>query len=218
MERQIQIIQNATLPLLEGFVKMTLPLTLLSFVLGLALAIMTALARNSKWKALKGISSFYVWVFRGTPLLVQLFIIFYGLPKAGVQFDAFWAAVVAFSLNTGAYASETIRSALSAIPKGQFEAASSLGMSRLQILWRIVAPQAFKIALPPLSNSFISLLKDTSLAASITIVEMFMAAQRIVARTYEPLLLYVMVAVYYLVATTFLTFIQGKLEMRMNRY
>ncbi|MDR2834283.1 MAG: amino acid ABC transporter permease [Streptococcaceae bacterium] len=217
MERQLSIIQNAAMPLLQGFITMTIPLTLISFVLGLIVAIVTALARNSKIKPLQAIFFFYVWVFRGTPLLVQLFIVFFGLGRT-LSIDPFPAAVLIFSLNTGAYASETVRSALLAIPKGQYESAASLGMSQWQILSRIVAPQAFKIALPPLSNSFISLIKDTSLAASITIVEVFMAAQRIAATTYEPLLLYSMVAVYYLVATTLLTFLQGKLEASMDNY
>ncbi|MCL1949088.1 MAG: amino acid ABC transporter permease [Turicibacter sp.] len=218
MQRQLEIIRNAALPLLEGFIQMTVPLTLVSFMLGMAIAIVAALARNSKSRILRGIFFFYVWVFRGTPLLVQLFIIFFGLPRAGIQFSPFSAAVLAFSLNTGAYASEAIRAALMAIPIGQQESAASLGMGQGQILRRIIAPQAFKIALPPLSNSFISLLKDTSLAASITIVELFMAAQRIAATTYEPLLLYSMVAIYYLVATTLLTLLQGRMERRMNRY
>jgi len=217
MDRQLTIIQNAALPLLQAFVEMTIPLTLLSFAFGFILATITALARNSKHKFLRGFFFVYVWIFRGTPLLVQLFIIFFGLPKAGIQFSPFVAALIAFTLNTAAYASENIRSSLSAVDIGQYEAAASLGMSYLSTMRLIIAPQAFKIALPALSNSFISLLKDTSLAASITIVELFLAAQRIVATTYEPLLLYSMVAVYYLVATTFLTIIQQKLETRMNQ-
>ena len=215
MERTIDIIQSSALPLFWALLKMTIPLTLISFALGMVLALITALARISKNRILNGIFFLYVWVFRGTPLLVQLFIVFFGLPSVGIQMDALTAAILTFSLNTGAYASENIRSALLAIPQGQYESAASLGMSRWQILYRIIAPQAFKIALPPLSNNFVSLVKDTSLAASITIVEIFMTAQRIAARTYEPLLLYCMVAVYYLVFCTFLNYLQSVLEKRM---
>ncbi|MFR6674451.1 MAG: amino acid ABC transporter permease, partial [Enterococcus avium] len=177
MERTIDIIQSSALPLFWALLKMTIPLTLISFALGMVLALITALARISKNRILNGIFFLYVWVFRGTPLLVQLFIVFFGLPSVGIQMDAWTAAILTFSLNTGAYASENIRSALLAIPQGQYESAASLGMSRWQILYRIIAPQAFKIALPPLSNNFVSLVKDTSLAASITIVEIFMTAQ-----------------------------------------
>lgn len=218
MERTISIVQSSLEPLLIALLKVTIPLTVLSFAVGLIIAVITALARISKQRVLNTIFYLYVWIFRGTPLLVQLFIVFFGLPSVGIQFEAFPAAVLTLSLNTGAYASETIRSALLAIPAGQYESAASLGMSRWQILRRIMAPQAFKIAVPPLSNTLISLVKDTSLASSITIVEIFMTGQRIAARTYEPLLLYCLVAVYYLIVCTVLGFFQQKLELRMARY
>jgi cystine transport system permease protein len=218
MDRIVDIVQSSLWPLLVSLIEVTVPLTLISFAIGMILALLTALGRISKHKIINAILYLYVWIFRGTPLLVQLFIIFFGLPSAGIQLDPMIAAVIAFSLNVGAYASEIVRSALLAIPKGQTEAAESLGMSRFQILKRIIAPQAFKIALPPLSNTFISLVKDTSLASSITIVEVFMTAQRIAARTYEPLLLYCLVALYYLVTCTLLNFLQTKLEKRMARY
>nr|WP_242703962.1 amino acid ABC transporter permease [Enterococcus sp. 669A] len=206
------------LPLLLAFFEATIPLTIISFVLGVIIAVITALARISKNKLLNSFFYLYVWIFRGTPLLVQLFIIFFGLPSVGIQLEAWSAAIIAFSLNTGAYASETIRSAILAIPAGQYESAASLGMSQRQIFTRIIAPQALKIALPPLSNNFVSLVKDTSLAASITIVEVFLTAQRIAARTYEPLLLYCLVAVYYLIFCTLLNYLQSVLEHRMARY
>lgn len=218
MERTISIVQSSLEPLLFALLKVTIPLTVLSFTFGLLIAVVTALARISKHRVLNTVFYLYVWIFRGTPLLVQLFIVFFGLPSIGIQFEAFPAAVLTLSLNTGAYASETIRSALLAIPAGQYESAASLGMSRWQILHRILAPQAFKIAVPPLSNTLISLVKDTSLASSITIVEIFMTGQRIAARTYEPLLLYCLVALYYLIVCTVLGFFQQKLEQRMARY
>ncbi|MGM0213064.1 amino acid ABC transporter permease [Enterococcus sp. AZ109] len=218
MERSLEIIQSSLLPLLLAFFEATIPLTIISFVLGVIIAVITALARISKNKLLNSFFYIYVWIFRGTPLLVQLFIIFFGLPSVGIQLEAWSAAIIAFSLNTGAYASETIRSAILAIPAGQYESAASLGMNQHQIFTRIIAPQALKIALPPLSNNFVSLVKDTSLAASITIVEVFLTAQRIAARTYEPLLLYCLVAVYYLIFCTLLNYLQSVLEHRMARY
>ncbi|QCD45622.1 amino acid ABC transporter permease [Campylobacter mucosalis] len=206
------------MPIAVAGAKITIPLSIISFAFGLVIAVITALARLSKIKILKIIFDFYVWIFRGTPMLVQLFIVFYGLPKVGIQFDVWSAAIVAFSLNVGAYASEAIRAAILSVPKGQWEAALSLGMNKVMILRRIIAPQAMRISIPPLSNTFISLVKDTSLAASITMVDMFMVAQRIAARTFEPLLLYVLVAVMYLIICTALTFLQSYLEKRSSKF
>ena len=203
-------------PLLLAAIKVSIPLAVISFIFGVGIAVITALARLSNNAILRFIFGFYVWIFRGTPLLVQLFIVFYGLPSVGVTLDVWACATIAFSLNVGAYASESVRAAILAVPKGQVEAAASLNMSSAQIFFHIVAPQAFRIAIPPLSNSFIALVKDTSLAASITIVDMFMVAQRIAARTYEPLLLYVEVALIYLVICTVLSGIQVILERRAN--
>ena len=203
-------------PLLLAAIKVSIPLAVISFIFGVGIAVITALARLSNNAILRFISGFYVWIFRGTPLLVQLFIVFYGLPSVGVTLDVWACATIAFSLNVGAYASESVRAAILAVPKGQVEAAASLNMSSAQIFFHIVAPQAFRIAIPPLSNSFIALVKDTSLAASITMVDMFMVAQRIAARTYEPLLLYVEVALIYLVICTVLSGIQVILERRAN--
>ncbi|MDD6161412.1 MAG: amino acid ABC transporter permease [Campylobacteraceae bacterium] len=203
-------------PLLLAAIKVSIPLAVISFIFGVGIAVITALARLSNNAILKFIFGFYVWIFRGTPLLVQLFIVFYGLPSVGVTLDVWACATIAFSLNVGAYASESVRAAILAVPKGQVEAAASLNMSSAQIFFHIVAPQAFRIAIPPLSNSFIALVKDTSLAASITMVDMFMVAQRIAARTYEPLLLYVEVALIYLVICTVLSGIQVILERKAN--
>lgn len=203
-------------PLLLAAIKVSIPLAVISFIFGVGIAVITALARLSNNAILRFIFGFYVWIFRGTPLLVQLFIVFYGLPSVGVTLDVWACATIAFSLNVGAYASESVRAAILAVPKGQVEAAASLNMSSAQIFFHIVAPQAFCIAIPPLSNSFIALVKDTSLAASITMVDMFMVAQRIAARTYEPLLLYVEVALIYLVICTVLSGIQVILERKAN--
>ncbi|QKF62066.1 amino acid ABC transporter, permease protein [Campylobacter curvus] len=218
INRIIELVSTSTLPMLDALVKVTIPLTLISFACGLVIAIITAIARLSNFKILKFIFGAYVWIFRGTPMLVQLFIIFFGLPAVGVTLDTWSAAIIAFSLNVGAYASESVRASILSVPKGQWEAATSLGMSHAQILRRIIAPQAVRISLPPLSNTFIGLVKDTSLAASITMVDMFMVAQRIAARTFEPLVLYVLAALIYLVVCTLLTFLQAKLEKYTSRY
>ena len=197
---------------------MTIPLTAISFTLGMGIAIVTALVQFANVKVLKQIARFYIWVIRGTPLLVQLFVVFYGLPDVGIILDPFPAAVIVFAINEGAYCAETMRAALEAVPAGQLEAGYCAGMSYLQIIRRIVLPQALRTAFPPLSNSLISMVKDTSLAANITVMEMFMATQRIAARTYEMLPLYCEVAVIYLMFSTVLTWIQRAGERRLNTY
>lgn len=195
----------------------TIPLTLITFVLGLLLGLLTAVTRLFGPPPLVAIARFYVWVIRGTPLLVQLFVIFYGLPSLGILLDAFPAAIIGFTLSVGAYTSEIIRAVISSVPKGQWEAAYSIGMTWRQAMSRTILPQAARVAVPPLSNTFISLVKDTSLAAAITVPELFQAAQRIVATTYEPLILYIEAAIIYLVLSTFLSTLQGHLERRFAR-
>jgi len=196
----------------------TIPLTLLSFIFGLILGLVTAVARLFGPAPVSLIARFYVWVIRGTPLLVQLFVIFYGLPSAGILLDAFTAALIGFSLNVGAYSSEIIRAVISSVPRGQWEAAYSIGMSWSQAMRRTILPQATRVAVPPLSNTFISLVKDTSLAAAITVPEMFQTAQRIVATTYEPLILYIEAALIYLAMSSVLSALQVRLERRFARY
>ncbi|WP_244433535.1 amino acid ABC transporter permease [Azospirillum sp. B506] len=196
----------------------TVPLTLASFALGLIVGLAAAVVRLFGPAPLAAIVRFYVWIIRGTPLLVQLFLIFYGLPSAGIVLDAFPAALIGFTLNVGAYTSEIIRAVIGSVPKGQWEAAYSIGMSWSQAMRRTILPQAARVAVPPLSNSFISLVKDTSLAAAITVPELFQAAQRIVATTYEPLILYVEAALIYLVLSSVLSVLQVRLEKRLNQY
>ena len=217
-DRISELLLSSLQPMALAMIKVTLPLTAISFSLGLLIAVLTAIARIANIKIVKQLSEFYIWIFRGTPLLVQLFIVYFGLPIVGVTLDVWSAAIITFSLNIGAYASEAVRAAVLSVPKGQWEAATALGMSYAQILRRIIAPQAARISLPPLSNIFISTLKDTSLAASITMVDMFMVAQRIAARTFDPLTLYVLAALFYLIVCTFLTFLQARLEKRFSRY
>lgn len=217
-ERILTLLADSFWKILLPGIEVTIPLTLVSFALGLALAVVCALIRVEKTPVLSQLVRFYVWVIRGTPLLVQLFIIFYGLPSLGVTLDPIPSAVIAFTFNVGAYCSETIRGAISGVPVTQFEAGLTVGLSRWQILFLIVLPQALRSAFPALFNSFISLVKDTSLAAGITVTEMFMSAQRIAARTYEPFWLYCEVALIYLVFCTALTWVQGRGEKWMNRY
>lgn len=214
----IHILISSFFPLLKAGLEFTVPLTLVSFALGLVLALITALVRISNFKPLILIAKFYVWIIRGTPLLVQLFIIFFGLPAAGITLDPLTAAVIGFTLSVGAYNSEVIRAAILSIPKGQWEAAYSMGMTNSQALRRIILPQAARVSIPPLSNSFISLVKDTSLAATITVAEMFQIAQQITAATYEPLLMYCEVALIYLMFCTVLSLLQGRIEKRLERY
>lgn len=197
-------------------IKVTIPLTIISFLLALIIALITAIVQVANIKVFKQLARFYVWIIRGTPLLVQLFVIFYGLPSLGIVLDAFPSAILVFSFNTGAYASETIRAAIEAVPKGQMEAGYCVGMNYIQIMRRIILPQALKTAFPPLSNSLIGLLKDTSLAASITIYDMFLASQRIAARTYETFALYLEVAVIYLIFCTVLTKLQMLCEKKLQ--
>ncbi|WP_202042321.1 amino acid ABC transporter permease [Aeromonas caviae] len=202
-------------PLLSAGLIFTVPLTLITFVLGIVLGLSVALARLYGPAPLVMLVRFYVWLIRGTPLLVQLFLIFYGLPSAGIVLDAFTAAVIGFTLNIGAYSSEIIRATLAAIPKGQWEAAYSIGMNWPQVMWRVILPQAARIAVPPLSNTFISLVKDTSLAAAVTVPELFQAAQRLASVTYEPLILYVETALIYLMFSSVLSTLQDRLELRL---
>ena len=198
--------------------KVTIPLTVISFSIALVIATAMAMVQFANIKGLRQIARFYIWIFRGTPLLVQLFVVFYGLPRAGILIDPFPAAVLVFSLNEGAYSAETMRAALEAVPAGQLEAGYCVGMSYLQIMRRIILPQAMRTAFPPLSNSLIAMVKDTSLAANITVTEMFMVTQRIVARTHEPLAQYIEVGLIYLLFSTVLTKLQGIGEKKLSTY
>jgi len=156
----------------------TIPLTLAAFAFSFVLGLLLALVQVGKVKVLDQAAKIYIWIFRGTPLLVQLFIIFFGLPSLGIMIDAFPAAVIAFGMNLAAYNAEVFRSSILAVPKGQMEAAEMIGMNNVQIYTRIILPQAFPIAFPTLFNNLISLVKDTSLASSITVIELFTKAER----------------------------------------
>lgn len=196
----------------------TIPLTAISFSLAMVIAVAVALVQFAGLRGLKQLARLYIWIIRGTPLLVQLFVVFYGLPKVGIVLDPFPAAVIVFSVNEGAYCAETIRGALESVPPGQLEAGCCAGLSWLQTIRRIILPQALRTAFPSLSNSLISMVKDTSLASNITVMEMFMAANRIASRTYEYLLLYLEVGLIYLMFSTLLTWLQRWGEKRLGAY
>ena len=212
----LQLMLDSLVPLLWAALVFTIPLTLLSFALGLTLGLVTAVVRLFGPRPLVAIARFYVWVIRGTPLLVQLFVIFYGLPSLGILLDAFPAALIGFTLNVGAYTSEIIRAVIASVPRGQWEAAYSIGMSWSQAMRRTILPQATRVAVPPLSNTFISLVKDTSLAAAVTVPELFQAAQRLASVTYEPLILYIETAIIYLLFSSVLSTLQDRLEHRLT--
>jgi His/Glu/Gln/Arg/opine family amino acid ABC transporter permease subunit len=213
-----QLILNSLGPLAKAAITKTIPLTIISFVIGLVIALVVALARLSSNVIVSNIARFYISVIRGTPLLVQLFIVFFALPELGIRIDPFPAAVIAFSLNVGGYAAEIIRGAIQSIPKGQWEAAETIGLDYVNSLRRIILPQATRVAVPPLSNTLISLVKDTSLASTILVTELLRQAQIIAAPTFEFFALYGTAAVYYWVICLVLSFGQSRLERRLERY
>ena len=206
------------LPLYQKAAVLTVRLGVAGIIFAIIIGLACAVIQYDKVPVLRQIVGVYIQLSRNTPLLVQLFVVFYGLPHIGVLIDAFPAAVLVFSINQGAYCAETIRAALESVPEGQLEAAECAGMTWGQSIRRIVLPQALRTAFPPLSNSLIGMVKDTSLASNITVVEMFMATERIVARTAEPLALYIEVGVIYLLFCTVLTKLQRVGEKRLSVY
>ncbi|MET4049881.1 MULTISPECIES: ABC transporter permease subunit [unclassified Rhodococcus (in: high G+C Gram-positive bacteria)] len=217
-QSKFDLILDNLWPMLKATLTMTIPLTAISFAIGLVIALAVALARISSNTALSSVARFYVSIVRGTPLLLQLFIVFYALPQFGVVIDPFPAAVVAFSLNVGGYAAEVIRAAILSVPKGQWEASQTIGMGYRTTLQRIILPQALRTAVPPLSNTLISLVKDTSLASTILVTELLRVAQLAAAPTFDFFALYSVAALYYWVICMILSFFQGKLEVRLDRY
>lgn len=217
-ERVFNLLVDSFGKILLPGLTMTIPLTVISFSIAMVIAVVVALVQYAKVPVLTPLARFYIWIIRGTPLLVQLFVVFYGLPDIGINLDPFPAAIIVFSINEGAYCAETMRAALESVPIGQIEAGYCVGLSYLQIMRRIVLPQALRTAFPPLSNSLISMVKDTSLASNITVMEMFMATQRIAARTYEMLPLYIELGLIYLLFSTVLTKLQRVGEKRLASY
>ena len=218
MGENLELFIRSFWPMVQAGLLYSIPMMLLSFGLGLIVAVLVALGRMSKFKPLSMICALYVWVIRGTPLLVQLFILFYGLPSIGIVWDPFPTAVIGLTISQGAYNSEVIRGELMGIPKGQHEAPASLGMTKFQTLMHVILPQAALTAVPALGNSFISLLKDTSLTSILTVREIFAMAKQISAIEMEPMLLYCEAALVYLIFSTFLTFLQNKVEKRLGKH
>ena len=206
--REVRIVLNAFWPMLKQGLIYSIPLTLVSFTIGMVIAILSALLIINKVPLLSQLMRFYVWVFRGTPLLVQLFIVYWGICNP-MKISNLVACVIALSLNVGAYASETIRAAILSIDRGQWEAGYSIGMTYQQAFWRIIVPQAAKVSVPPLFNTFISLVKDTSLASNIMIAEMFRKAQEFAASSLKYLLIY-------LIFCTLLNALQKACEKRLR--
>lgn len=212
------LIADNLAPLAKAAITKTIPLTAISFAAGLVIALIVALGRLSPNRIVQTVARLYISIIRGTPLLVQLFIVFFALPELGVRIDPFPAAAIAFSLNVGGYAAEIIRSAINAIPKGQWEAAQTIGLNYPATLRRIILPQAARVAVPPLSNTLISLVKDTSLASTIMVTELLRTAQIAAAPTFEFFALYGTAAIYYWVICLALSFAQSRVENRLERY
>ncbi|MHB9798576.1 cystine ABC transporter permease [Pseudomonas sp. MT3] len=217
MEESLQLALDSAPFLLKGAV-FTVVLSVGGMFFGLLLGFVLALMRLYGFIALSWLARIYVSFFRGTPLLVQLFMIYYGLPQAGIELDPLPAALIGFSLNMAAYVCEILRAAIGSIDKGQWEAAASIGMTRAETLRRVILPQAARTALPPLGNSFISLVKDTALAATIQVPELFRQAQLITARTFEVFTMYLAAALIYWILASILSHLQNRLEDRVNRH
>ena len=210
-------------PMMEGAILYTIPLAVISFFCGLFIAVIVAVIctlphPNLMTKILQGICRTYISIIRGTPMLVQIFIIFYGLPEVGIKLEPFPTAIITFSINIGAYAAETVRASILAIPKGQWEASYAIGMNYTQAFVRTIMPQALRISVPSLSNTFISTVKDTSLASLVWIAELFRVAQNITAENYEFILIYSEAALIYWVFCFVLSMGQTRLEKRLSRH
>ena len=216
-ERIIQELIDSFLKLLLPGIGVTIPLTLISFTIGLVIALLVALIEIAKIPVANRIARIYVWIIRSTPMIVQLFVVYFGLPSIGIKLKPFPSAILVFSLSVGAYCSETMRASIESVPEGQLEAGYCVGMNYIQTMRRIVLPQAFKTAFPPLSNSLIGLVKDTSLAYSVAIVEILATAQRIAARTYDYFWLYLEAGLIYMIFCSVFTIIQRKIEAKLER-
>ncbi len=197
---------------------MTLLLSCISVIIALAIGFFTALIRIGKVPGLHQIASVYISVIRGTPLLVQIFVIYYGLPQIGISLDPISSGIMALSLNAGAYLSESFRASILAVDKGQMEAAISMGMTYGQAMRRIILPQSLRIAIPTLSNSFIVLIKDTSLVSVITVTELLQMSSLIIAKTFEPLTIYLIAAAIYWILITCFTQLLDRFERHSSKH
>lgn len=212
----MDLLQRA-LPLLVQGLVVTVFLGVVSFALGSALGLVIALARLSHVRVLRWFAVGYVSIFRGTPLLIQILLIYFGLPQVGIRLEPIPSAILALTLHAAAYLSENFRSGIMAVERGQWEAAFALGMSYPIVFRRIVAPQAARIAIPPVGSRFIALMKDTSLASVVTVVELTRVAERVGSSTFRYIEMFVIVALIYWVVNTALSFGQELLERRLGR-
>jgi cystine transport system permease protein len=206
-----------SLPLLKSAVLMTLFLGLTSFVFGSTLGLMVALSRISRFRALRWLAFAYVSIFRGTPLLVQILLIYFGLPSYGVVLDPVSAALLALTLFSAAYLSENFRAGINAVDGGQWEAAMTLGMGYWQAMWRVVLPQGLRIAIPSVGSRLIALIKDTSLASTITVVELTRVADQVGASTFRYMEMFLMIGIIYWFINQILTILQAILESHISR-
>ena len=205
------------LPLMLKGAGWTLVLAVASAVFGALVGALVALVRLAKIPLLATLAALYVSGFRGTPLLVQLFVIYFGLPSIGIQFDPITAGILGLSLNVGAYLSETLRGAINGVAHGQWDAARSLGLTQMQVMRHVVGPQALRLAVPSLSNSLISLTKDTSLVSVIAVSELMLVTKEVIATTFQPFPLYLTAAAIYWALSASFESLQKKLERRLNR-
>lgn len=216
-ERIIQELIDSFGKLFIAGIKVSLPLTAAAFSTGIIIALFVALAQVARIPVLKSLVRVYVWIIRCTPMIVQLFVVYFGFPSIGIKLNSFTAAWLVMSLSIGAYCSETVRAAIQSVPEGQLEACYCDGMSFSQAMRHVIIPQALPTAFPPLSNSLIGLVKDTSLAYSVALVEILATAQRIAARTYDYFWLYLEAGLIYLIFCSILTVIQKKAENYFER-
>ncbi|MCP3653861.1 amino acid ABC transporter permease [Herbaspirillum huttiense] len=205
------------LPLLEKAVVVTIGLGIGSFVLGSALGMLIALARISDARPLRWLAFAYVSVFRGTPLLIQILLIYFGLPNYGITIDPIPAALLALTLFSAAYLSENFRSGINAVDRGQWEAAWAMGMGYWKTLWRVILPQGLRIAIPPVGSRLIALMKDTSLASTVTVVELTRVADQLGATTFRYMDMFIIVGTIYWVINQLLTLLQTWLEEKLSR-
>ena len=217
-ENTLELLITSFPKILEYGLKVTIPLAALAFILSTVLSVFVAMIQYAEVPIARQICRFYIWIIRGTPLLVQLMVAFYGLPLLGIHSNPFVMAVIVFTINEGAYSAETVRAAMEAVPAGQLEAGYCVGMNYMQIMWHIILPQAFRTAFPSLFNALISMVKDTSLASSITVVEMFTRTKQIAGQSYNYLPLYIEVAIVYLLFCTVLTYVQKRGELSLASY
>ena len=207
----------AKIPILLEGCWVTLQISFFALLLGMVFGIAGALCRISSNRILNAAAFFYVWVIRGTPVMVQLFILYFGLPQLGIKLPSMVAGVLGLAINTGAYITEIIRAGIQAVDRGQMEAALSVGMSYRQSMRRIIGPQAIKICIPPLVNQFIMTLKNSSIASLVTITELFRTGEQIIYTTFRSFEVYTAVAVFYLIMNSVFMVIADKLERRMAR-